>query len=134
MRTKPTHEEHRHTLQKFSSPQSVVSASSAVKVIRTGKFILCFLKHSMYAVLKSAMAVPEGRASPAYLKKFFKTFFPPFLSWSFFVFTKKEFFNKNGTCFIQKFLEQKILLFLKLKTSYFTSETPFSTCIKSPWK
>lgn len=38
MRTKPAHEEHRHILQAFPSPQSVVSASSAVKGVRTGKF------------------------------------------------------------------------------------------------
>lgn len=37
MRTKPAHEEHRHTLKEFSSPQSVVSASAAVKGIGIGK-------------------------------------------------------------------------------------------------
>lgn len=95
MRTKPAHEEHRHTLQAFSSPHSVVSANSAVKGVRTGKLKGMVLKQSMYTVLKSAMAVPEGKASPEYLKKFFKKFFSPFLNWSFLVFTKKEFFNKK---------------------------------------
>lgn len=55
----------------------------------------------MYTVLKSAMAVPEGKASLEYLKKFFKTFFPPFLSWRFLVFMKKEFFNKKESVLLK---------------------------------
>lgn len=95
MRTKPAHEEHRHTLQAFSSPQSVVSASSAVKGVRTRKLKGMVLKQSMYTVLKSAMSVPEGKASPEYLKKFFKNFFLPFLIGVFWFSPKRNFSIKR---------------------------------------
>lgn len=60
----------------------------------------------------SAMSVLEGKASPEYLKKFFKTFFPPFLSWSVLVFAKKEFFNKKESVLFKSPYSRKSFCFL----------------------
>lgn len=41
------------------------------------------------------MAVPEGKASPAYFQQLFKTFVPSPLSAGILILAKKDFFTKN---------------------------------------
>jgi len=80
------------------------------------------------------MAVPEGKASPEYLQKLFKTFSPPtLLSAGILILAKKGFFAKYDNVSFKSLYSPKSL-FVKLKLNQFTSVSPSSPCLKSPWK